>query len=307
MLTQSVAISANKIAAMVVSLLVSFVVHNALAHSAPSQPMVIKYHFSIPADNHRRYNVELIQRALEVTRPEFGDFSVQTYSQAPVAARQTLLLNEGELLNMQWSSPGTEIAKAEVIEIPIDISRGLQGYRVCLINKDTEFDFSTLTTVESLRKLRIAQGAGWGELPIYYYNGIRPQEPPTMSGLYPMLGLKRFDCVPLGINEINTIIDLEKLQYPFLAIEKTLLIYYYFPIYLYVSNKFPEIAKRIALGLEKIKASGEFDQLVRKHYLKNIQNLNLQTRRVICLRSPFSSNPRQCEGVQTLPDLLKME
>jgi ABC-type amino acid transport substrate-binding protein len=270
-----------------------------------SSSMVIKYHFTERGDFHHSYNIELIRRILEVTVPEFGAFQIQPYGQAPVARRQALLLTEGELMNVQWASPGIDIANAEVIEIPIDILRGLQGYRVCMINSQAGVDFSRVRDVDSLKAIRIGQGVGWTELAIYYANGIRPLEPPNLVGLYPMLGFKRIDCIPLGINEISSIIEREQKTFPFMAIEPDLLIYYDLPIYFYVSKKHPDIARRFESGLKKLIASGEFDRLFQKYHLNNIQHLKLQHRRIICLKSPLSNNKHQCEGPQSIPDFFK--
>lgn len=290
--TQSISLLSRVV---LTSLLVLACFSSALAAADERELMIIKYHFSDSGDYHHGYNIELIKRIFEVTRPEFGDYLIQTYSQAPIAKRQAVLLNEGKLLNMQWSSPGTDIAGAEVIEIPIDILRGLQGYRVCMINADANIDFSKVVDVESFKKLRIAQGSAWGELPIYYYNGITPLEPPTLGGLYPMLGFKRFDCVPLGVNEISTILEVEKPHFPFLAIEKSLLIYYDFPIYFYVSKKYPVIAKRMELGLKRMIASGEFTNLFNQFHQKKLAQLHVKDRRLICLKSPLSKETHQCE------------
>jgi ABC-type amino acid transport substrate-binding protein len=273
--------------------------------SVASEMMVIKYHNTSGHDYQHVYNFELIHRILEITRPEFGDYKEEPYGQAPTAKRQAALLNEGELLNVHWAPPGTDIALADVIPIPVDILRGLQGYRVCLINDKAGVNFSAINNVETLKGLRIAQGASWSELPIYYFNGIKPIEPPILNGLYPMLGLNRFDCLPLGVNEINTIYDLEKPNYPFMAIEPSLLIVYDFPIYFYVSKKFPEIAERFKLGLKKLLANGEFDKLFKKYHGKNIEQLNLSSRKIICLKSPFSDNQNQCPQPFLLPDFIR--
>lgn len=277
---------------------------SSISATAPATPMVIKYHFTERGDYHHEYNVELIRRVLEITRSEFGEFQIQTYSQAPVARRQAVLLNEGELMNVQWAPPGNDIAKAEVIEVPVDILRGLQGYRVLMYNRQAQVDFSQVKDLESLKKLRIGQGLGWAELPIYHANGIRPLEPPNLTGLYPMLGFKRIDCIPLGINEVEKIIEREHKEFPFLEIEPNLLVYYDFPIYFYVSKKYPEIARRFELGLKKLKVSGDFDHLFQKYHLHEIRKLKLQNRKIICLKSPFSRNPNQCEGTQAIPDFL---
>ena len=274
------------------------------ANAESADPMVIKYHNSNAYDYHHAYHFELIHRILEITRPEFGDYKEEPYSQAPTAKRQASLLTEGKLMNVHWASPGTDIALADVIPIPIDILHGLQGYRVCMINSEAEVNFNAVNDVESLKNLRIAQGASWSELPIYYFNGIKPIEPPILGGLYPMLGLKRFDCIPLGVNEITTFYEIEKARYPFLAIEPSLLIVYDFPIYFYVSKKFPKIAERFALGLKKLTASGELEKLFKQYHAKDIEQLNIKNRRVICLKSPFMNLEHQCQLPFKLTDAI---
>ena len=208
-------------------------------------------------------------------------------------------------MNVHWAPPGTDIARADVIPIPIDILRGLQGYRVCLINGESPTDFSQVTDLESLKTIRIAQGSAWDDIEIYHFNGIYPLESPVLGGLYPMLGLKRFDCLPLGVNEINNIINLQRREYPFLAIDDQLLIHYEFPIYFYVSKTSPEIAARFILGLKKLSESGEFDRLFDRHHQKNIENLKLDKRRIICLKSPLIPQTHQCEPPLILPPVLR--
>jgi hypothetical protein len=84
-----------------------------------------------------------------------------------------------------------------------------------------------------------------------------------------------------------------------------LLIVYDFPIYFYVSKKFPEIAKRFELGLKKLADNGEFEKLFRQYHEKNLAQLNLTQRKIICLKSPFMSVQRQCEKPFVLPDFIK--
>ena len=289
---------------LLISVSVNALTEDSRADSDSASTMIIRYHDSNAYDYHHAYHFELIHRILEITRPEFGDYKEKPYSQAPTAKRQASLLTEGKLMNVHWAPPGTDIALADVIPIPIDILHGLQGYRVCMINSEAHVDFSTINDLESLKHLRIAQGSSWSELPIYYFNGIKPIEPPILGGLYPMLGLKRFDCIPLGVNEINTFYDIEKVRYPFLAIEPSLLIVYDFPIYFYVSKKFPRIAERFALGLKKLTENGEFEKLFKRYHEKNLAQLNIRSRKIICLTSPFMNAEHQCQHPFKLTDAI---
>lgn len=268
-----------------------------------SELMVIKYHQTKGFDDHHTYHYALIHQILEITRPEFGDFKEQPYGSAPSAERQAHLLSEGRVLNVHWASPGTPIARANVIPIPVDIVQGLQGYRICLINSQAAVDFKAISNVETFRRLSIGQGVGWSDVAIYHSNHIKLLE--TQGDLFAMLGLRRFDCLPLGVNEIESFYEQKKPLYPFVAIEPSLLIVYEFPIYFYVSKKFPKIAERFKLGLNRLLANGEFDRLFNHYHKKNIEQLNLGNRKVICLKSPFTANKNQCPQPFLLPDSIK--
>lgn len=106
------------------------------------EPMVVRYHLRPGlTDAHNAYQFELIKQTLEVTKEEYGNYSIEPYSLAPNAKRQAILISEGDLLNIHWASPGTPIATANVIPIPVDILQGLLGYRVCLVNKNAPSRF----------------------------------------------------------------------------------------------------------------------------------------------------------------------
>lgn len=118
-----------------------------------------------------------------------------------------------------------------------------------------------------------------------------------------MLALNRFDCLPLGVNEVKNVFFDKKDAYPFLAIDDNPLIYYQFPIYFHVSKKTPELARRVEIGLKKMQKSGEFDQLFITHHAKNLAFLNLKNRSVVCLESPYIADKNQCVKAITLPNL----
>lgn len=265
---------------------------SAQAQPEAAAPMVVRYYDRGAKDARHAYKFELIGKILEVTRTEYGDYSLARFSEEPSAKRQALLISEGKILNLLWASPGTVIARADVITIPVDILQGLLGYRVCLINPANFPDSEKLV---SLKQLQIAQGLNWADIEIYKHNGIHPKPAPTFEALFEMLAAKRFECLPLGADEVMYTWRDQKTKFPFLAVEPNLLIYYEYPIYLHVSKQFPALARRVQLGLKKLQRSGEFDRLFKQHHATDIDLLGLNQRKVFCLKSPYLPEKGQCE------------
>lgn len=255
-------------------------------------PMMVRYYDRGAKDSRHAYKFELIARILDVTRAEYGDYALAPFGEEPSAKRQALLISEGKILNLLWASPGTVIARADVISIPVDILRGLLGYRVCLINPA---NFPDTEKLQSLKQLHIAQGLNWADIEIYKYNDINPKQAPTFEALFEMLAVKRYECLPLGADEVMYTWRDQKNKFPFLAVEPNILIYYKYPIYLHVSKQFPELADRVELGLKKLQHSGEFDRLFKQHHAADIAQLNLRQRKVFCLKSPYLPAKNQCE------------
>ena len=268
-----------------------------------NQPMIVRY-ASPPGHAFLHvYKVELITRALEVTRPEFGDYQLKEFNgDNPNDQRRIVLINDGQLVNVLWAPSGSLVTKAEVIEIPFDVLHGLLGYRICLRNATAPSMLDNVNTLQDLQKIRIGQGEEWPDIDIYEANQIKPILAPTLRSLFDMLGYKRFDCLPFGANEAAYVVDQQKVPYPFLTLDDQLLIYYEFKIQFYVSNRYPEIAKRLTLGIQKLQKTGEWDRIFRKYHAEDLKALNLKKRRVICLKSPFVDRVDQCTQPIKYPD-----
>lgn len=258
-----------------------------------AEPMIVRYLKLKDFDAHYRYRYQFIDRALELTREEFGDYQYKPFSSQSTSVRYAQLLSEGSQLNLLWASPGTPISQANVVVIPIDILKGLLGYRACLINKNELPGLDFVTDRASFEKIKFGQ-AQWPDREVYKLNHLQEVDAPSFDALFKMLSAQRFDCIPLGIDEVEQIYLDKKVEYPFLAIDSHLLIYYHYPVYFYVSKKAPELAQRLKLGLEKMQANGEFNQLFVRYHAEHLARLNLKKRKLICLKSPYSSEQEEC-------------
>lgn len=260
--------------------------------TASTEPMVVRYYDRGSKDARHAYKFELIARILEVTRAEYGDYRIAPFGEEPSAKRQAMLISEGKILNLLWASPGTVIARADVISIPVDILHGLLGYRICLINPANFPESESLT---SLKQLRIAQGLNWADVEIYNHNDIYPIQSSSFEALFEMLAAKRYECLPLGADEVMFTWRDQKPKFPFLAVEPNLLIYYDHPVYFHVSKQFPQLAARVQLGLKKMQRSGEFERLFQQYHQADINQLQLNRRKIFCLKSPYLPAQGQCD------------
>jgi hypothetical protein len=275
----------------------------AAVQSQPSlQPMVI-IHGDLPPEEAPKniYRAELYKLLMDVTRAEFGDYQIQSYTKATASRRQALLISAGDQLNVHWTSPGTPIANANVIKIPVDIQRGLLGYRVCLTNAQSRVPWSSVVDLKSLEQVRIGQVDSWPDFDIYKFNHLNLVGTPSFDGLFEMLAANRFDCLALGVDEAGTIYRDKKAKYASLKIEESLLIHYDFPVYIYVSANRPDIAKRFLRGFEIIQNNGQFDTLFDHYFVRDLAALKLSERRIICLKSPYVDPAGQCQQPERLP------
>lgn len=270
------------------------------ALSQAAEPTVVSYLKLEGFDAHYQYRYQLIEQVLEITRPEFGDYQLKPFTAQVSTVRYAQLLTEGQQLNLLWASPGTPVAQADAITIPIDIVKGLLGYRVCLINTNALPNLSFINDLNAFRKIKVGQ-AQWPDRAVYHFNKVAEVDAPNFLALFKMLGAKRFDCIPLGVDEAEKIYQDKKSQYPFLVIDSHLLIYYHYPVYLYVSKKHPELAKRLTAGLQKMQNNGNFDQLFLKFHAQDMARLELKNRVLICLKSPYNNEP-QCTQQPSYPD-----
>jgi hypothetical protein len=263
---------------------------------AKPEVMVVKYSGNIVKDHRPGHNyiLDLMKLVLEQTRPEFGDYQLQIIPKELTAMRKALLVSEGEVINISDSPPLSLIANAGVIPIPMDIFKGLLGYRECIINSSVNKNLDAIKDINMLRNITIGQGLGWPDVEVYSFNNIKTATSSSFDGLFGMLAFNRFDCLALGLNEIDLIYADKKNSFPVISVDKKLLILYEYPFYFYVSDKHPKIADRFDKGMKKIILNKQFDMLFDTYFHGTTAGLDIKNRNLICLESPFSAKKNQC-------------
>lgn len=259
-----------------------------------STPTQVRIHYNPEREHYQKYNYIVLKEALDLTVADFGPYEFKVGNYTSVAKRQAVLLNTGDLINVHWAPPDSEIAQVNSIEIPVDFMFGLQGYRVCLVNSLNQTPLSKVKSLEDLQKIKIGQGDNWTEKDIYAKNKVPIYLSPTIESLFPPLGLNRFDCIALGINEVRDLYNNYITKFDFLGIDDNIMIHYDFPITFYVSKSSPELAARLTEGMKRLKESGKLQELFNKYH-PNLAELKLENRKLICLKPLDDRKANVCE------------
>jgi hypothetical protein len=225
--------------------------------------------------------------ALDHTVPTYGPYVIDAYAEPMSTQREIEEVMAGRLLNVIASDPGHPDLNAHTIPIAIPIDKGLLGYRVALIRRDSQARINEVNDIQGLRLLSVGQGQDWGDVPVYQFNGIPLVTSSHYDLLFPMLAHRRFDMFPRGVLEITPELISFRGQYPDMTIETHLLIRYAYAQFFYVNKSYPGLAQRIRDGLEAMRHDGSFEALFRKNFAQALTDLHLERRVLIDLKNPF--------------------
>jgi len=178
-------------------------------------------------------------------------------------------------------------SKFDAVYIPID--RGLLGWRIFIINKKQQEDFSKIKTLEQLKTKIAGQGIGWTDGLIIEKSGIRVQTSAKIENLINMVDAGRFDFFPLGVNETHGFLAQFGKGKPNLVVEDTLVLAYPFARLFYVKKGNKVLHDDIKMGLEKAYSDGSFQKFIENHpfFKEGLTKANLKKRTIIRINNPF--------------------
>lgn len=233
--------------------------------------------------------MDTLQRALEITKPEYGDYQIITSMEMEQGrALRELSRLENSHLDLAHFAP-TRDREKKAIAIRIPLIQGLLGYRLCLIKEGEQQRFSNITNKEEWIKnnISIGQHQNWPDTLVLQDNGLTVKTSYKYELLFEQLAKQRFDCFARGANEINY--EQRSHQDLGLTIEKTIALHYSFPLFFFVHKNNPNLAKRLELGLSKLKEDGTSARLFEHYYQTQIETLDLKNRHIIELNNPTLS------------------
>jgi hypothetical protein len=194
------------------------------------------------------YALSLVELALKESG---GDYILRPTDEE---MSQTRAARELELGNIDFIWTGTSAEYEQRFHaIRIPVLRGLDGYRICVINPNRQAAFSAVRTLDDLRQLTIGQDPGWSDVKILEAAGFKLVTAPYDS-LFNMVERDRFDCFLRGAHEAIG----EAAKHPGLAVERDLLIVYPFTSFFFVNKMDTALAQALETGLKKAYEDGSF-------------------------------------------------
>jgi hypothetical protein len=202
------------------------------------------------------YYAKLLGIALEKTVPTYGPYTIRTVPFIYVDKR-LLQAVEKNKVTVTWRHHQKNYNRL-LLPIKMNLLKELSDYRVLLIRQNEQSRFSTITSLDDLRKLKGGMGAHWPDRVIMEKNDLPLVFSVNYFHLFNMLAKNRFDYLSRGIYQILP--ELEVNAKKGLVLEQHLLLHYKNPMYYYVNKKNTLLAKRIEEGLKLAIADGSFDQ-----------------------------------------------
>lgn len=180
--------------------------------------------------------------------------------------------------------PPTEQRLKEMSSIKIDIHNGMLGYRVFLIDKKNKEKFSTIKTLEDLRKFNGGFGSQWGDFKVFALNELPVVGLVEQQFLLPMLAHGRFDYFHRGLNEAWAENEAHKDELPSLMVEETIALVYDLPVY-YMFNKTDlKLKERFELGFEIIIRDKSFNALFMEYFGDVVRKAAMEKRTLIRIK-----------------------
>lgn len=223
----------------------------------------------------------LLKLALEKSQRPF-EIKITEVSTSTPAIR---MINNPELINVVWMGTAQKFEQ-QLWPVRIPLLRGLVGYKVLLIRKDTQSQFDQIKTERDLANFKALVGLGWVDADIFAHHQL-PYVEGEYSSLMSMLSSGRADYYPRSIFEFNQELDSQK--HPAIALEQSLLLHYPLAIYFFVAPNNQALHAALQDGLEKAMADSSYNQLLATHPVTRdvFKTLHLRDRRLITIDNPL--------------------
>jgi hypothetical protein len=230
--------------------------------------------------------VALLEAALQETVKQYGPFECQPTKLPMKEERFRTEVKKGKLVNVIWSSVTNKLEN-ELIPIRIPIRKGLLGYRIFLINKKDKDKFAAIQNIEELKQLSLIQGNDWQDIKIFRQLGFNVTPITSYENMFKLIDSGHYDYFSRGVDEALAEYEARREKLPNLFVEETILLYYQWPKYFFVSLQYPKLAERIEAGLNILIADGSFDRIFKKYHEETIQKSNLKNRKLFTIKNPL--------------------
>lgn len=247
-----------------------------------AEELNIKYNAPLEKnDTQKDYFIILLNEMCQQLSSQGHKCNLRPVKLPMLQQRQLKSLNK-ELIDVVWTVT-TKERENNYLPIRIPLMDGLIGYRLAVVNKSNRQYFNLPLQIESLKKLRLAQGHDWPDTVILRNNGFNVIETAWYNKLYKQTSLGYFDYTLRGVLEVYS--EFDKFSEPNVYIDENLLFRYPSAIYFFVKKGNVKLADYLTQALSALKKSGEFDNLLRefKNHKVALERANLEKRVIIDL------------------------
>ncbi|SFV16561.1 substrate-binding periplasmic protein [Pseudoduganella namucuonensis] len=259
----------------------------AAAHApAWSGAMVYRYWDWGKTPRRDDYQVAVLELALRKTEPAYGPYWVVRVLDNLSTFRARREVNSGKRMNV-LAGPWRDqrgigpLDRNFLIDIPM--LHGLLGCRRLIVRREDLPRFSQITSSAQLKQLKAGMARGWVDVDVLRHNGYKVEDSGNLNNLFDMLANQRFHYLPMSVIEVESALA----QHPGLAVVPELMLYYPLPTVFYVSDHEPRLAERLEAGLAMAKRDGTLDELLARHFQKELQEVKSGPGRYFVLDNPL--------------------
>lgn len=246
----------------------------------------------------RPYERELMELLLTLSEEKYGPAKLVVSEQVMTEKRALQKVRDGASFQIYMAPTiSSEEEQSGFIELPHGILKNLLGYRRLIIRKEDRQSFEEIESVSEFRKKVAGQGAFWADNKILRDAGIQVLEGDRFESLFPMLQMQRFDYLPLGISEAADSLQFGRAEKYGLVLAENLVLYYPLPLRVKVSIAYPQLAERLAYGMEIALSNGDFDSLFNCHHVEVFSELDVRQTKLIVLPSLLNRSKEDLEPV----------
>jgi ABC-type amino acid transport substrate-binding protein len=215
-------------------------------------------------DKRHIYRIKLLELALQKTSIEYGEFKIEYSTEKMSQSRAIVMIKNNSGIDL-IALPASKQREEELLPVRIPVLKGLLGYRIFIIRSEDRNRFSRIKSFKELKEFSAGSGHDWLDSEILTHNGVNIVKSSNYEGLFMMLRTSRFDYFPRGVNEAFDEIESRRSNYKDIEVEKSLALYYPFPVYFFVRKDNVELAARIEKGLRLSIADGSFQRLFNRY------------------------------------------
>ena len=226
----------------------------------------------------------MVTLAAELTKDEYGSYLIEPSIEME-QGRAFAQLTHNQDVNLVIGGVDKERERtARTIYFPL--SRGLLGFRLCLINESKPNIFYNLESVKDFKKasLTIGLGTHWPDRKIIESNGLQTMPSPVSSSLIDMLSAHRFDCFLRSIGEVEY--ELKTYADRQVMLDEHIAFIYPFANFIFINPANERLHERLRKGLLLASKNNKFNQHFNKHYRNLLYTYKLYERKLFFLKNP---------------------